>query len=58
METIELPKTTEVVVGITDYDNRWNKVAVEIAKERLHPTAPTKPKEESPNEPSSKKTDK
>lgn len=34
----------KLVIGISDYDNRWNKVAVEIAREHLNPTARNKQK--------------
>jgi hypothetical protein len=46
MDTLELlSDKKEVVVDITDYDNRWNKVAAQIARERLYPASPLKSKE-------------
>ena len=30
-------KEEKIVIGISDYDNRWNKVAVEIARAHLYP---------------------
>jgi len=36
----------EFVIQISDYDNRWNKIAAEIAREHLlQPAGPFKPRE-------------
>jgi hypothetical protein len=37
----------KLVINISDFDNRWNKVAIEIAREHLNPSTLVKPKEKS-----------
>jgi len=35
----------ELVINISDFDNRWNKVAVGIARAHLKPAAPLQSRE-------------